>query len=100
MTNMRGLQIRDTYGPLFGVDQMCDCDFAGDIKVGDEVSLETEDGSAHFRVSLIETYRDDDGVVLDYFGVGLQGPDADLIMAGDTLEHQPELHVNKASAFA
>lgn len=82
---MNGIHVNDTYGPLFGVDQMCDCTLSGDLKIGDKLLLETDAEPLQFTVALIETYRDADGVRDDVMGVGLNGPDSDFVMPGDTL---------------
>ena len=82
---MSGIQINDTYGPLFGIDQMCDCTFAAELRIGDKVFLETDAEPLQFTVALIETYQDADGVRDDIMGVGLNGPDSDFVMPGDTL---------------
>ena len=82
---MRGLLVRDTYGPLYGVDQFCEHSSTDELRVGDTVTLDVEDGVLTFTVALIETYVDPTGDHDGVMGVGLRGADADQVMPGDTL---------------
>ena len=82
---MRGLHINDTYGSMFNVDQLCECKLFDGLRVGDTVVLETESGSFPFDVALIECYVDEQGHSGNVMGVGLDGPQSELVMPGDTL---------------
>ena len=82
---MRGLHINDTYGSMFEVDQLCECKLFDGLRVGDTVVLETESGSFPFDVALIEYYVDEQGHSGNVIGVGLDGPQSELVMPGDTL---------------
>ena len=82
---MTGIHVYDTYGPLFGVDQMCDASLADQVRIGETVFLETDGDSMPFTVALLETYLDENGQASAVTGVGLNGCDADFVMPGDTL---------------
>ncbi len=96
---MSGIEITDTYGPLFGADQMCDCTFTGQVRVGDRVCLDTDAEPLEFRVTLIEFSLDKDGHKSDIVGLGLEGSDSDLVMPGDTLTHSYSRPGTAATTF-
>lgn len=82
---MTGLHVNDTYGSMFNVDQLCECKLFDGLRVGDTVVLETDQGSFPFDVALIESYVDEQGHPGNVMGVGLDGPQSELVMPGDTL---------------
>lgn len=82
---MAGLQILDTYGELFGVDQMCDCEITDDLQVGDCLALDTDAGELFFTVAVIEHYDGCTEEPSEVIGVGLVGDFPELVMPGDTL---------------
>ena len=81
---MSGIYVNDTYGPMFDVDQLCECKL-GDVQIGDTVILDTDTGPLPFTVALIESYLDDRGQPMSVMGVGLDGPDSEWVMPGDSL---------------
>ncbi len=83
--SMTGIQINDTYGSMFGVDQLCECQINDELRVGDEVLLKTDSGPLSFNVVLIESYFDESGQPCEVMGVGLDGPESEWVMPGDTL---------------
>lgn len=89
---MAGLQVFDTYGALFDVDQMCECELTDDLCVGDRLLFDTGVETFTFVVTLIERYGDLGGGAPHFVGVGLRGSCAEQILPGDFLQIEERAH--------
>ena len=83
---MTGIHINDTYGPIHGVDQFCECTNCDDLRIGDVVVLEIDSGLVPFEVALLEAYPNEGGYGSGITGVGLVGSSSELVMPGDRLQ--------------
>lgn len=82
---MSTVEIRETFGAIFGMDQMCSGTAPDSLAVGKTLVLARE--NKHPIVVTVGAIHPDgkDGKLSDVLGIGLKGPDAHLIQAADSL---------------
>ena len=82
---MSTVEIRETFGAIFGMDQMCSGTAPDSLAVGKTLVLARE--NKHPIVVTVGAIHPHgkDGKLSDVLGIGLKGPDAHLIQAADSL---------------
>jgi len=84
---MSEIHLADTFGPIFGMDQMCGGTIPADLGVGDLVRLVSSgDDSIELRIAAIDVHRSPDGTFKEIVGIGLRGKNAERVSAGDVLQ--------------
>ena len=84
---MNAVEIRETYGAIFGMDMMCDGTVPDQLQVGDKLLRLSGEDQPEVRVlvAALQAHRDSGGQVSAMTGIGLRGPEAHLVQPGDVL---------------
>ena len=87
---MSEIQIANTYGPIFGMDMMCDGTIPDSLRIGDVVARGYERNAPMLlTVAALDVRRTAAGEMSDIVGIGLKGDGAHGIRAGDVLTVVP-----------
>ena len=82
---MSTVEIRETFGAIFGMDQMCAGTAPESLAVGKTLVLVRENEDPVIVTVAAIHHHGKQGKLSDVLGIGLKGPDAHLIQAGDSL---------------
>ena len=83
---MNTVEVQETFGAIFDMDQMCTGTASEPIAVGTTLRLALNVGETVIvTVASIQVHTDKDGQQSDVLGIGLRGPGAHLVQAGDSL---------------
>ena len=83
---MNTVEIQETFGAIFEMDQMCTGTASEPIAVGTALRLSRESGETVIvTVASVQVHTDKGGEQSDVLGIGLRGPGAHLVQAGDSL---------------
>ena len=83
---MNTVEIQETFGAIFEMDQMCTGTASEPIAVGTALRLSRESGEKVIvTVASVQVHTDKGGEQSEVLGIGLRGPGAHLLQAGDSL---------------
>ena len=78
--------VKDTFGPIFGMDMMCNATPVADLRVGSTVMLHPSQGpQVRLTVGALDAQRTESGEIQGLVGIGLKGENASLVQPGDLL---------------
>ena len=87
---MSEVNIRDTHGAIFGMDQMCTGTIPDDLRRTDLLLFVRHNGeTARLEIGVLRAHRNEEGEIGDVVGIGLRGEFANEVSPGDVLMVEP-----------